>query len=483
MSTTRTFRVAAPMDPPVTSQARMVPSNGRAATPAVAVDGSEKSSRYVYLALLLFTFLLYARPTDYIRALAGLPLLQFTGLGAIALYGLTLVFGRLRLVISKETKIVAAITALFVIGIPVAYWRSNALDTVSDQWLKTMITFWLITQIAFTASRVRKIIWVILISIFVVGAVTYLNPQPWYYREGRLQGASFGFLSGNYLGPAVGSILPFMAVFLARSKSVWRSLFLFTVLGLSLLMVVQTASRSNLLLVLFGLGLSWTYLLRKNNRTRIMGIVIAVSIVLSVAAAPGIFWARVKTLWTGDVDNWATQSAAFSEEQRKGLFWRSVEYTVQHPLLGLGLGNFAIASGNNTGLAGEWKGTHNAYTQISSEAGIPALILYIALLLGTALRMRKLAKETERFYGRDPERGELHMMALATKAGIYVYMLAGLFAHIAYEFHCYYLIGIAICLQRHWDEIRGTEPELPPSAERSLRPWQRSSLKLSEHKT
>jgi len=471
-----------------TFPAKRVP-RGTAAAKAVVVESAEKLAAFArseekraavtYYLFLLFTFFLYARPTDFWLWMAVIPIAQIIALSAMAMYAVSLVFGRAPLLLTREVKLVLALTALFLAGIPGAFWRARAYEVFSDTWIKTLITFWLLSQTAFTASRVRKIIWVIIISILLVGAVTYLSPQRYYMQQGRLKGAGWGFLSGNYLGPAVGSMLPFMAVFLARRKSLIAMGTVLLTFGVSMLMVVDSASRSNLLVVLVGLGLTWRYLLRKNARARIVGIILALAILITVLAAPGVFWARMQTLWTDDNSgNYASQSAQFSEEQRKGLFWRSVEYSFKNPLLGLGMGNFAIASGALTGKASEWMGTHNAFTQVSSEGGLPALVVFLTLTVGCAWRMRKLARETEQF--KDEERTELHYMALATKVSIYAFLFSGMFAHLAYDFHFYYLAGIAACLEMHWERIRGTLP--PPvtagnggNGSRPLPVWKRGA--------
>ena len=76
-------------------------------------------------------------------------------------------------------------------------------------------------------------------------------------------------------------------------------------------------------------------------------------------------------------------SAYGSAEQRQHLFWRSLEVTLEHPLFGVGPGNFPIISDS-------WLVTHNSYTQMSSEGGIPALVLYVMVLWAGFKNLKKL---------------------------------------------------------------------------------------------
>lgn len=77
---------------------------------------------------------------------------------------------------------------------------------------------------------------------------------------------------------------------------------------------------------------------------------------------------------------------------------------------------------------GAWLGTHNSYTQVSSELGIPALIFYLAAMC-FALR------DTYRVYRQC--RGEPRLNALANTAiglhyALIVFAVTILFEHIAY---------------------------------------------------
>src|SRR5207302_4169399 len=83
-----------------------------------------------------------------------------------------------------------------------------------------------------------------------------------------------------------------------------------------------------------------------------------------------------------------------SAEARKQLLIRSLELTAQHPLFGVGPGQF-------NELSKAWHESHNSYTQLSSEAGIPALLIFLALMWRgfKNLRLRKtIAKGTQAWY-------------------------------------------------------------------------------------
>jgi O-antigen ligase len=125
-------------------------------------------------------------------------------------------------------------------------------------------------------------------------------------------------------------------------------------------------------------------------------------------------------------------SAYDSAQARQDLFWRSVAVTKQHPFFGVGPGNFEE-------LSGSWHVTHNSYTQMSSEGGMPALILY-ALILWFGF---KNVRATKRFGWRQKE---LVVLAGGLQASLAGYVVGSVFASTAYQFFPYLLVAYATAL-------------------------------------
>jgi O-antigen ligase len=69
--------------------------------------------------------------------------------------------------------------------------------------------------------------------------------------------------------------------------------------------------------------------------------------------------------------------------------------TLQHPLFGVGAGQFSIQAWEarrKQGLSNLYNETHNTYTQVSSELGIPAFILFLGVLVSSFSAMRSVTK-------------------------------------------------------------------------------------------
>jgi O-antigen ligase len=419
---------------------------------AKASKALQTQGTLVYVLLLVFTFILLARPQDYIRFLALIPIAMLVGVAAIGAYGFALFTGGLELRISTEAKLMGALTVWFVIGVPFSFWRSFSLQILTDDWLKSLVIFFLLTQTLLSLSRVRHLLWVIFMSGFAATGLSFIllggRLDQALQNDARFMGVTQGFFGGNYLGIAAAVTLPYMAAMMLYSRSIFKVGLLFASFGTMIALVVFTASRGNIISIVISLILLWIVLLRHNWRSRILGFIFALGLAGAVALAPGAFWTRVGTLW--DASSFATSSARAgarsadqSEFQRKELFWASIAYTFQHPIFGLGVGTFPIAHGSSTGNSQEWKGTHNTFTQVSSESGFPGLILFVSLLFVSLRRMWRLSRDCAPY----PDLAQHRALAQATFISILAFAIGGVFAHLAYAYYLYYLAAIGVGIQ------------------------------------
>jgi O-antigen ligase len=89
------------------------------------------------------------------------------------------------------------------------------------------------------------------------------------------------------------------------------------------------------------------------------------------------------------------QYAEGSTEMRKQLLIDSLIITAENPLVGVGAGNFGpVHADMLRGLGGRasYSGTHNTYTQISSEMGLPGLAFFVASLFYCWRSIRKVIR-------------------------------------------------------------------------------------------
>ena len=137
-------------------------------------------------------------------------------------------------------------------------------------------------------------------------------------------------------------------------------------------------------------------------------------------------------------------SSVASQEQRRALLATSLRYTFEHPLFGVGPDQFAAAVSRDDP-SKPWLGTHNTYTQISSECGIPALIFYVGAIVICLRSNLQLYRRT-----RDPHIAAVSQCLLA---GTLVFAVSAFFFHMAYSAYLPELAGFSVSLRL----LRGNE--------------------------
>ena len=410
-----------------------------------SISGLHPGAKLSFLFICLFIVAIYGRPEDIFPSIGALHLTFLLGLSAGASFLWALFQGDVSLTWPLELRIVLLLTVWFAAGVPFAYWRGGSFTVLTQIWLKTALIFFLLTQTLVTLKRIRCVLWAIILSELAVTAYSLAAPSQLTWKTclgcdagsagERMVGVSQGFLYWNALGIALGMIIPYIAALFISKRSTPRSALLAATIASMSWMQVLTASRSGTLVVAFSVLLTSFVVARGNPRGKIVRAGTILALIVTIYMAPPVFWQRIATIIDADsapVDT-VQGSADQSKEERFTLLMRSVTYTLEHPVFGLGLGNFDVANGNDLDVPDAWIGSHNTYTQISSEAGVPALLLFL-VLLGTVLRSMKRVMWLP---VEDLSSKELNLMARATFVSLLAFMLGAFFAHKGYDYYVY----------------------------------------------
>jgi O-antigen ligase len=130
------------------------------------------------------------------------------------------------------------------------------------------------------------------------------------------------------------------------------------------------------------------------------------------------------------------------------LLRHSLIFTIRHPLFGVGPGMFVVADDDYQKTLGfrkgTWLGTHNSYTQVSSELGIPGFLFFVTAVWMALKGPYSLYKKT----CGDPRLEEMGNIALGLHYCLVVYAVTILFEHIAYTVMLPVFGGLAAALVR-----------------------------------
>lgn len=155
-----------------------------------------------------------------------------------------------------------------------------------------------------------------------------------------------------------------------------------------------------------------------------------------------------------------------SAENRLHILRRSLELTYKHPLFGVGPGMFAVgehedarAKGLRKGL---WHATHNSYTEVSSETGLPGFVLYVTILIvgfRRISRLRRMLKPVD-----SPDWKPVRYAVTYLEASYIGLLTAAMFLSFAYQGLIFLLLGLIVALERSVDRELQLRPPAPAPA-------------------
>jgi len=392
-----------------------------------------------FACLFIFSIVLYFRPYELIPALSSFKTMAFyTGIVTLAVYFVSqLVLEGNLTARPREVNMVLLLGLAGLLSIPFAIDPSEAWAMFIDLCIKTILIFLVLVNVIRTELRLKLLIWLVLVvSIYL--SVNLIND----YRAGifkigladqntqRVAGAIKNlFDNSNDLALHFVTIIPIAFVFGLLKKNPLRKVVYWGIAFLMIAAVVITFSRGGFL----GLIAATLVLARKLGRRNKTATVatLALAVIFFLAVAPGAYSGRLASIFDSAAD--ATGSAS----QRTVVLKRSIWVTLRYPLFGVGLGNFHHKSEQELG-------THNAYTQVGSEMGIPAMIAYIIFLVHPLRKLRLMERELFERH----ESSRFYYLSIGLQASLVGYMVASFFAAVAYQWYIYYLVAYAIALRR-----------------------------------
>jgi O-antigen ligase len=173
---------------------------------------------------------------------------------------------------------------------------------------------------------------------------------------------------------------------------------------------------------------------------------------------------RYRTVYTNQTAT-DESTAQDSTEERYQLLLTSLKLTFQHPLVGVGPGQFQVAAtdaARATNSFAHWRETHNAYTQVSSEEGLPAAFFYVAALvfcfkeLGAIRKIYRVAQASlpavssagSASQDFSKKYDEISAMAFCLSLSLISFAVFGFFSSTAYHFFFPTLAGLVAAFAR-----------------------------------
>jgi len=301
----------------------------------------------------------------------------------ILLIIMTVAAGNLKHAMSSSiSKYFLAFTVWVVVCFPFSYWRAGSMPYV--QWqLQSFAIFLIMVQMIRSVSDWQKIGGAYAYATLTAALLSFymgVNVQ------GRvaLPGGTLGDPNEFALTMVAG--LPFWWFKASRVSGFKKIAFLLATVPLYAAFA-RAGSRSGLLAMMVLLVIAFVF--AKGNQKVMIVVGATIALAASSVLLPDYLKARYMTFFSHDAEYDKAMTSRLgadiaSSEERKALLIQSLQMTLHHPIFGVGPGDFSFVSWDQrkaaTGAGGESLVSHNTYTQISSETGLPGFFFFAASL-------------------------------------------------------------------------------------------------------
>ena len=173
--------------------------------------------------------------------------------------------------------------------------------------------------------------------------------------------------------------------------------------------------------------------------------------VIVTATAGDKYWTRISTIFR------PSQDYNLTEEQGRMKLWRrGIGYMIDHPVLGVGAGNFPRAEGTISplvertprGRSLKWGPPHNSYVQVAAELGIVGFLIFGAFFFNVFKALRALPAAAGPPVPGDPVPRRRARLAQSLTASLIGFAIGSFFLTLAYADMFYALAGLAVGLRQ-----------------------------------
>ncbi|MBV9443282.1 MAG: O-antigen ligase family protein, partial [Acidobacteriaceae bacterium] len=345
----------------------------------------------------------------------------------------------------KDVKIMRAwfiMSGFMLAGIPFSFWPGGSYGVVIPFIKDNVLCIPLIAGLFGTWALARRIFLVIASAATIVVVLSCLYPSDVGGRMGVIWNGSVS--NPNDIAGHLIFLIPFLffAGFSNHVNAILRPVYLACV-PLAMFLVLKTGSRG----AFIGFIAFFVFLFLTGNSKIRIGFVLAAPLLIAglLAFLPKSALDRMLTFDSGSPNH---EEAVASYEARQNLLRISISDTLRHPLLGVGAGQFGSYEGQKAIDDGHphnnWQETHNSFTEISAETGIPALLCMLYATFGSL----RILWRARRLTSNDPTLKEIASASQFLFAGSAAFCVCIFFLNFGYKMYLPFLTGLAIALDR-----------------------------------
>ncbi len=310
-----------------------------------------------------------------------------------------------------------------------------------------LVLFFITVAVVDSLSRLR---WVLLTASASLALASLYVLRDWQTFHAVYRDYRPGFVVGdpNYFTVSVLLFLPTTFLMTRQSRPRWQRWFCLGCVVITLFGVMVSASRGGFLGMVAG---SLYLVVRSRHRARNL-VLAAGSLALVTVFSPLSPITRFQNPTAGD---------QVSVDTHVALMHSGFRMMMAHPVFGVGLDNFKLSVSQYVNpeeavrMDRVNRVAHNSYVEIGAEMGIPALLLFLGMLLCNHGSLERVAQ-----VGKRCDIPLLHQAALGLQAGFIGSSIANFFVSGEYQKMVWMALFTAMCLPLLAAEVEAKRKKL-----------------------
>jgi O-antigen ligase len=347
---------------------------------------------------------------------------------------------------------------LFCLGTVSYFAMPSQLFWYNAHWvtyLSLLMLFFISLSVIDSIERLR---WTLLIASASLALASLYAVRDWQINHVLYPGYRPAGVVGdaNYFSVDILLFLPVTLLLAQRPRPFWQRWFCLGCFSVTLFALILSSSRGAFL----GLLASSFYLvLRLRHRARNLAV-ITLSLLVVIMFSPNSPIERFRNPSAGDETSADTHVA---------LLHGGIRLILANPVLGVGLDNFMsripdyVTREEASRMDRVARVAHNSYVEVGAEVGIPALLVFLGILVSNFISLEKVARRSRR-YGAP----YLREAALGLETGLIGGSIAMFFISAEYEKLFWMSIFIGMCLPPLMAEAKRKQKRLDRQVDRPL---------------
>jgi O-antigen ligase len=360
-----------------------------------------KYSFYLFLGLLFSNIFIFF----------NFPLVRMVSLLLMASWGLAVLMGRK--IVIHDRRIFFLTAAFFLFSFQSMILARDIGSSIfrMNYFMDTLVYLFLIIQFSRTRDEFFMVLLVISLGCMITNFLPFLVPPPEKYADlsliwGQALLRYEGYLrEPNMFAFSLSFLIPILFILFARLRRPWFARPVIALASAGTVFVMVLSFSRGAFVALTAMFITLMIVERRNRSVMFAGLAM---IVAGALFAPAVYWDRIGSLV--EIGNNMTEDTAILS--RIYTMKIAIILGIRNPLFGIGIENFLFHAAKYTSFGNF---VHNSILQVFSDLGIPALVVYIWIMIYN-LRVTKALMNL----GGDPEAAQIGRLLLVQQVGVLI---------------------------------------------------------------